>query len=93
MMKNVVGNWNISGTYTLQSPEFATVQDGIDANLNGDPTGDRTIVNPAGAANLGSGVTGLNAQGQAVAANSASIVAYVANKPNARFSERRSSRP
>jgi hypothetical protein len=88
MMKNVVGNWNISGTYTLQSPEMATVQDGIDANLNGDATGDRTIINPAGAANIGSAVNGINAQGQVVAAgsaNSASIVAYVAKNPGARY--------
>lgn len=85
MMKNVIGNWNISGTYTFQSPEYATVQDGVDANLNGDATGDRTIINPAGAATVGSAVTGLNAQGQAVAAGSANIVAYVANNSNARY--------
>jgi hypothetical protein len=85
LMKNVVGNWNISGTYTLQSPEFATVQDNIDANLNGDATGDRAIVNPLGAANLGSAVTGLNAQGQTVKAGDPSIVAYVANNPGARY--------
>lgn len=85
MMKNVVGNWNISGTYTFQSPEMATVQDGIDANLNGDATGDRTIVNPAGAAKIGSAVTGVNAQGQPLAAGNANIVAYVANNPGARY--------
>lgn len=85
LVKNIVGNWNISGIYTFQSPEYATVQDGIDANLNNDPTGDRAIINPAGAANIGTGVTGLNAAGQAVAAGSASIVAYVAKNPNARY--------
>ncbi|MBV8829120.1 MAG: TonB-dependent receptor [Acidobacteriaceae bacterium] len=85
ILKNLVGNWNISGVYTFESPELATVQDGIDANLNNDPTGDRTIVNTAGAATVGSGVTGLNAAGQAVKAGSASIVAYVANNPNARY--------
>jgi hypothetical protein len=85
LMKNIVGNWNISGIYTFQSPEYATVQDGVDANLNNDPTGDRAIINPAGAANIGTGVTGLNAAGQAVAAGSASIVAYVAKNPNARY--------
>jgi hypothetical protein len=85
LMKNIVGNWNISGTYTFQSPEYATVQDGLDANLNGDPTGDRAIINPAGAANKGSAVTGLNAQGQTVKTGDPSIVAYVANNPNARY--------
>ncbi len=85
LMKNVVGNWNMSGTYTFQSPEMATVQSNIDANLNGDSTGDRSIVNPSGAGNLGSAVTGVNAQGQALAAGNANIVAYVANNPNARY--------
>jgi len=85
VVKNIVGNWNISGVYTFQSPEYATVQDGVDANLNNDSTGDRPIVNPLGAANIGTGVTGLNASGQPVSAGSASIVAYVANNPNARY--------
>jgi hypothetical protein len=44
-------------------PEYATVQSGIDSNLNHDSAGDRAIINPAGAANLGTGVTGYNAQG------------------------------
>ena len=48
LMKNIVGNWNISGTYTFQSPEYATVQSGVDSNLNGDTAGDRAIINPAG---------------------------------------------
>ena len=84
-MKNVVGNWNISGTYTYQSPEYATVQSGVDSNLNGDSAGDRSITNPAGLATAGTGVTGYNAAGQPVAAGSASIVAYVANSSNARY--------
>src|SRR5262249_33205654 len=41
LMKNIVGNWNITGTYTYQSPEFATVQSGTDSNMNGDSAGDR----------------------------------------------------
>ena len=93
LLKNVVGNWNLSGTYTYQSPEFATVQDGVDANLNGDATGDRTIINPAGAANVGSAVVGLTATGAHVTAGSSctataacgSIVAYLASNPNARY--------
>jgi hypothetical protein len=85
LMKNVIGNWNLSGTYTLQSPEMATVQDGIDANLNGDATGDRTIINPAGAANVGSAVIGLNSLGQPVAAGDPSTVAYLAKNTGARY--------
>jgi hypothetical protein len=80
----VVGNWNISGTYTYQSPEYATVQSGVDSNLNGDAL-DRPITNPSGLANLGTGVTGYNSAGQAVAAGDPTIVAYVANSSNARY--------
>jgi hypothetical protein len=87
MMRNVVGNWNIAGTYTFQSPEFAVVQSGVDSNLNGDAL-DRAIVNPAGAANIGSGVTALNAAGQAVGSGGTgdpTTVAYVANNSGARY--------
>jgi hypothetical protein len=85
LMKNVVSNWTFAGTYTYETAEYATVQSGLDSNLNNDSAGDRTFINPAGVANVGSGVTGYNAQGQPVAAGSASIVAYVANIPNARY--------
>ena len=85
LMKNVVSNWNISFTYTYQTPEYVTIQSGVDSNLNGDPFTDRTVVNPNGIWNAGSGVTPYNAQGQAVPAGSANIVAYVANNPNSRY--------
>ena len=90
-LKNGVGNWNISGTYTFQSPEFATVQSGIDANLNGD-TLDRSIINPAGVSGTGSTVVGYTATGQSVPLSTSctsgackQIVAYVASTPNARY--------
>jgi hypothetical protein len=92
LMKNVAGNWSFSGAYTFQSPELATVQSGVDSNLNGDAAGDRAIINPSGAANLGSGVVGYTATGQMVAAGSScssgpckNIVAYVATTPGARY--------
>ena len=76
--KNLIGNWLYTGTYIYESPEYATVQSGLDSNLNGDSAGDRAIVNPAGDPHLGSGVTALtNTAGQ--------IVAYLANNPNARY--------
>jgi hypothetical protein len=78
LLKNVVGNWNISGTYTFQSPEMTTVQSGVDSNLNGDSAGDRAIINPAGQANVGTGVT-------AVKNSAGATVAYLANNPNARY--------
>jgi hypothetical protein len=87
LLKNVVGNWNITGSYTFQSPEYATVQSGVDSNLNNDTAGDRAVVNPSGQALLGTGVTPYNAAGQArpLAASSTDIVAYVANNANARY--------
>ena len=84
LARNVLGNWNISGTYTFESPEYATVQSNLDSNLNGDSAGDRSIINPSGLANVGTGVTGYNAQGE-VATSSGTIVAYVANNSNARY--------
>jgi hypothetical protein len=85
VMKNVIGNWNIAGTYTYQSPEYATVQSNVDSNLNGDTAGDRSIINASGNGSLSSGVTPYNAAGQVVATGSPSIVAYVAKNPNARY--------
>jgi hypothetical protein len=76
--KNLIGNWLYTGTYIYESPEYATVQSGLDSNLNGDSAGDRAILNPAGNPNLGTGVTALtNSGGQ--------TVAYLANNPNARY--------
>jgi hypothetical protein len=58
-MKNIVGNWSFSPVYTYESPEWATVQSAVDANLNGDSAGDRAILNPNGIAGTGSDVTPL----------------------------------
>jgi hypothetical protein len=99
VMKNIVGNWNISATYTLQSPEYATVQSGVDSNLNGDSAGDRAIINPNGVAGTGSGVVPYNHAGQSVASLTApgcagfkvlskcqaNTVAYVAISSNAQY--------
>ncbi len=85
ILRNLVGNWNLAFTYTYQSPEYATVQSGVDSNLNNDPAADRTIINPNGVAGTGSAVTGYDRNGNAVAASSNNIVAYVANNPSARY--------
>jgi hypothetical protein len=77
-MKNVAGNWEIAPILTYQTGTWATVQSAVDANLNGDNAPDRTVVNPAGTVNAGSGVTELrNSQGD--------VVAYLATNPNARY--------
>ena len=77
-MKNLVGNWRFVGVYTYETGEFMTAQSGLDSNLNGDTAGDRTIINPDGAANVGSDVTALRN-------SSGAIVGYLANNPNARY--------
>ena len=84
-MKNLAGNWSLAFTYTLESPEYATVQSGVDSNLNNDTASDRAIVNPSGIPGTGSDVTGYDRNGNAVAATSGAIVAYVANKPSAQY--------
>ena len=77
-MKNVVGNWQFAPIYTFESPEYATVQSGLDTNGNGDAAGDRAIYNPRGIAGTGSDVTPLmNSAGQ--------VVAYLANNPTAQY--------
>jgi hypothetical protein len=91
-MKEVVGNWELAPIYTYESPEYYTVQSELDSNLNGDPVGDRTIVNGSGASGTGSGVIGLDRSGNqisptAAASQTNNIVAYVASNPNARYVE------
>ncbi|MCW5982608.1 MAG: carboxypeptidase regulatory-like domain-containing protein [Bryobacteraceae bacterium] len=78
LAKNLVGNWVISGTYIAESPQYATVQSGIDSNMNIDAASDRAIINPQGQDRTGSDVRALtNSAGQ--------TVAYLALNPNARY--------
>ena len=66
-MRNLVGNWIFSGTYTAESPQYATVQSGLDSNMNVDSAPDRAIVNPGGVDRTGSDVEALtNSAGQTV---------------------------
>ncbi len=77
-MKNVVGNWQPSLIYQVESPEYATVRSGVDTNGNGDNAGDRAIFNPLGVPNTGTGVSQLK--------NSAgAVVAYQAIDPTAQY--------
>jgi hypothetical protein len=77
-LRNVAGNYQVSGVYTAESPEWVTPQSVTDANMNTDSAGDRVIVNPNGIAGTGSDVTQLK--------NSAGgVVAYLAVNPNAQF--------
>lgn len=84
-MKNLVGNWEIAPIYTYETPEYFTVQSGIDSNLNGDAWPDRAIVNPAGVSGTGSAVIAVNRLGATVPMGDPTTVAYVATNPNARY--------
>jgi hypothetical protein len=84
-LRNVVGNYAFSGAYTYESPQFVTVQSGIDSNLNFDSAGDRAIVNTNGVVGTGSDVYGIDRAGNRVSSGSASTVAYVAADPNAQY--------
>ncbi|MBM3787041.1 MAG: TonB-dependent receptor [Acidobacteria bacterium] len=77
-VRNVVGNWQMSGTWTSQTGSWATLRSAVDSNRNGDPAGDRVWVNNAGDPKLGSGNTRLtNTRGQ--------VVGYLATNPAAKW--------
>ncbi len=83
LMKNVVGNWEIAPIFTYETGTLVTPQSGVDANLNGDAAGDRTIINNAGTENIGTTVTNLtNSKGD--------VVAYLAKNPNAKYIQAKS---
>jgi hypothetical protein len=76
--RNILGNYQIAGTYAVESPEYATPQSAVDSNQNGDAASDRVIINSAGIPGTSSDVTALK--------NSAgATVAYLAQNPNAEF--------
>ncbi len=79
LLKNLVGNWLISPIYTYESPEYATVLSGDNANLNGDSGTaiDRTIINKNGTPGTGSGVTAVT--------SGVNTIGYTAINPNAYY--------
>jgi hypothetical protein len=91
LLRYALGGYIVSGTYTFESPQYATVQSNVDSNLNGDNAGDRVIVNPGGVTGTGSGVVGLTRTGAQIASSSSvnstngAIVAYMALNPNAQY--------
>jgi hypothetical protein len=78
LVKNTLGGWQASGTYTVESGEWATPQSGVDSNQNGDAAADRAIINPSGVAGTSSAVTPLKN-------SSGATVAYLATNPTAQF--------
>ncbi len=78
LVKHTLGGWQLSGTYTAETGEWATPQSGFDANQNGDAATDRAIINPSGVPGTSSGVSALKN-------TSGATVAYLATNPNAQF--------
>ncbi len=78
-VKSVLGNWEIATIYTYQTGTLVTPFSGnVDVNLNGDPAGDRVLVNRGGVAGTGSGVTALtNSNGY--------TVGYLVDNPQAQY--------
>jgi hypothetical protein len=76
--RNILGNYQIAGTYAVESPEYGTPQSAVDSNQNGDAAADRVIINPNGTPGTSSDVTVLK--------NSAgATVGYLAKDPSAQF--------
>jgi hypothetical protein len=78
LAKNLLGGYEITPVYIYESGQWATLQSGLDSNLNLDNAGDRVMVNPAGKSNVGSDVT-------AIVNQSDDVVGYYANDPTARW--------
>jgi hypothetical protein len=81
LLQKVVGNWEFTGAWFLESGEFVTPQSASDANLNGDSAGDRVVLNLNGDKALSSGVTALTS----VRGGATQTVGYLANNPNAYY--------
>ncbi|HKG20446.1 MAG TPA: carboxypeptidase-like regulatory domain-containing protein, partial [Blastocatellia bacterium] len=56
-ISSALGGWTISGIYQIESGQPVTPISGIDANLNSDSAGDRSIINPNGQEGVGSTVS------------------------------------
>lgn len=88
-VKNLAGNWEVAPVYTFETGEWADVQSQQDANQNGDSAGDRVVLNPSGARNVGSDVTPLCTSALPVgttcgsSASNPFLVGYAAVDPNA----------
>jgi hypothetical protein len=101
LLKNTLGNWEVSPIYTYESPEYATVLNGINATITGDSGSaiERPLVNPNGVKGTStvsnavySNNPALSSQCSATAATvngvptcSANLVGYAPANPNAYY--------
>lgn len=76
--RRLLGNWTVAGSYAISSGQPFTALSVANSEGNGDRQVQRTILNPGGSSNIGTGVTTVtNTAGQ--------VVAYLAADPNARY--------
>jgi hypothetical protein len=80
-LRNVAGNWLFSGTWIFESPEYATPQSGLDANLNGDAATDRVVINQSGDRSASSDTSALTSLRNGVN----ETVGYLVTNPNAYY--------
>jgi hypothetical protein len=81
LLRRVLGTFRFSGAYFYESPEFATPQSVLDANLNTDSAGDRVVINNSGAHGTSSDITALTS----VRGGSTQTVGYLVTNPNAYY--------
>jgi hypothetical protein len=80
-LRKVFGNWQFSGAWIYESPEYATPQSAMDANLNGDAATDRVVLNANGDRNRSSDITPLTSLRNGVS----QTVGYLVTDPNAYY--------
>jgi hypothetical protein len=78
LARNLLSGYEIAPTYIYETGQLATVESGIDSNLNGDNAGDRVIINPSGRPGTGSDV-------KAISDTNGDVVGYYAIDPTAYF--------
>lgn len=86
-LRSILGGFSFAGTYSWESGQWATVRSGVDANLNFDNAGDRTIWNPNGVPGTASTVTPLlrSCPAPCSLTTAQRTVGYVAVNPNAQY--------
>ena len=93
LKRNLIGNWEVAPIYTYETGEFATVQSGLDSNINGDSAGDRTVINTGGTKGTASTVSpvydpsraAVCAGGDNPTECNGNLVGYLADTPGAYY--------
>ncbi len=86
LMGQILGNWQVSGVYQIESGQPFTPLSQRDLNGNFDTAGDRSIFNPNGDRHRGTDILWVTRSRQIVpigSVPSSQVVAYVARDPNA----------